>query len=76
MSFLQFFVVLKLSSKPFFVRKKNCIAKLLALRSSLKVSLLALGPFCPLPTILMCDLAGYGRPLQKVMAVWHIFFNI
>ncbi len=41
----------------------------------IKVSLLLLGPSCPLQTILVSDLVGCGSPLQIVMAVWRTFFK-
>jgi hypothetical protein len=44
--------------------------------SGLKVTLLPVGPSCPLKTILQSDLAGCGSLLQIVMAVWHAFFYI
>ncbi len=46
------------------------------LKHCLRVSLLTLGPSCPLLTILLSDLVECGRLLQKVMAVWRTFFFI
>jgi hypothetical protein len=40
------------------------------------MSLLHLGPSCPLQTILLSDLVGCDSLLQIVMAVWRAFFKI
>jgi hypothetical protein len=37
-------------------------------------ALLPLGPSCPLQIILLSDLVVCGSQLQKVMALWRIFF--
>ncbi len=49
---------------------------MLARKSGLKVSLLYLGPACPLQIILLSDLVGCDNPLQIEMAVWCALFYL
>ncbi len=43
-------------------------------KSGLKVTLLPLGPPCPLQTILLSDLVGCDNPLLIIVAIWRTFF--
>jgi hypothetical protein len=40
------------------------------------VPLRAIGPSCPLQTILLKDLVGCYSPLQILMAIWHTFLKV
>jgi hypothetical protein len=55
---------------------KNCIGQVLAWKSGLKVPLLHLGSSCPMPAILLSDLAGCGGLLQRDLGVSRTFFYI
>jgi hypothetical protein len=52
------------------------LGQVLAWKSGLKVPLLHLGPSCPLQTILLSDPNRCDNPLQILMDVWRIFFNL